>query len=108
MCYRWSVCEVKDLDSGAHIRTAPLPWRKNFVWCHLIFSEQLRQFIFPYKMRVDRASSVGIATRYGLGGPGIEFLWGRVILHLSTQALEPTQTPIQWIPDLSSRDKSWR
>ena len=26
---------------------------------------------------VGRDSSVGIATRYGLDGPGIEFRWGR-------------------------------
>ena len=27
-------------------------------------------------IEVDRESSVGIATRYGLGGPGIECRWG--------------------------------
>ena len=27
--------------------------------------------------KVDRVSSVGIATRYGLDGPGIESLWGQ-------------------------------
>jgi hypothetical protein len=34
-------------------------------------------------------SSVGIATDYGLDGPGIESRWG------------PTQPPVQWIPGLS-------
>ena len=28
-------------------------------------------------MNVDRDSLVGIATRYGLDGPGVEFRWGR-------------------------------
>ena len=28
-------------------------------------------------------SSVGIATGYGLDGPGIEFRWGRFFPHLS-------------------------
>ena len=32
-------------------------------------------------------SSVGIATRYGLDGPGIESLWGRDFPHPSRPAL---------------------
>jgi len=33
-------------------------------------------------INVDRDSSVGIVTRYGLDGPGIEYRWGRgEILH---------------------------
>jgi len=31
----------------------------------------------------------GIATGYGLDGPGIESRWGRNFLHLSRPALEP-------------------
>ena len=34
-------------------------------------------------------SSVGIATGYGLDGPGIESRWGRDFPHLSRQALGP-------------------
>ena len=47
---------------------------------------------------VGRNSSVGVATRYGLGGPGIESRWGRVFPHLSRLALGPTQAPVQWVP----------
>jgi hypothetical protein len=43
-------------------------------------------------------SSVGIATGYGLDGPGIEFRRGLDFPHLSTPALGPTQTPVQWVP----------
>ena len=35
----------------------------------------------------SRDSSVGIATHYGLDGPGIESRWGRDFLHLSRSAL---------------------
>ena len=47
-----------------------------------------------------RDSSVGIATRYGLDGPGIESRWGRDFPHPFRPALDPTQPPIQWVPGL--------
>jgi len=46
-----------------------------------------------YKM--GRDSSVGIATAYGLDGPGIESRWGRDFPHLSRPALGNTQPPVQ-------------
>jgi hypothetical protein len=42
-------------------------------------------------------SSVGIATRYGLDGLGIESLWGRDFPQTSRPALGPTQPPIEWV-----------
>jgi hypothetical protein len=54
-----------------------------------------------YHNRVGRDSSVGIATDYGLDGPGIESRWRRDFSHTSRPALGPTQRPVQWAPGLS-------
>jgi hypothetical protein len=52
-------------------------------------------------MKGGTGSSVGIATGYGLDGPGIESRWGRDIPHLSRPALWPIQSPAQLVPGLS-------
>ena len=48
-----------------------------------------------------RDSSVCIAARYGLDGPGIESRWGRDFPHPSIPALGLTQPPVQWVSGLS-------
>ena len=48
----------------------------------------------------DRDSPVGIATRNGLDGPGIESRWGRDFPHPSRPGLGPTQPPVQRVPRL--------
>ena len=57
--------------------------------------------------REDRDSSVGIATRYRLEGPGVEFRCGRDFSHRSPV----TQPTVYWVPDLFPGGKeagAWR
>ena len=46
--------------------------------------------IHTHTQTVGRDSSVGIASRYGLDGPGTESRWGRDFQHPSRPALVPT------------------
>jgi len=50
---------------------------------------------------VGRDTIVGIATRYGLDGPGFESRWEQEFPHLTRPTLGPTQRPIQWVLGLS-------
>ena len=53
--------------------------------------EILNGFLGP---SVSRGSVIGIATCYGLDGPGIETWWGQDSPHPSKPALGPMQPPI--------------
>jgi hypothetical protein len=50
---------------------------------------------------MGRGSSVGMAARYGLDGPGIESQWGRDFPHPSKPALGPIQPPVHGVPSVS-------
>ena len=52
------------------------------------------------EVRCGLGSVVGIATGYGLDGPGIESRWGRDFPHLSRPALGSKQPPVQLVPGL--------
>jgi hypothetical protein len=85
-----------------------IPWIKDYQCClEDLFAIQLGTVFWnlpdflTLQGNPSRDSSVGIATRYGLDGPGIESPWGRNCPHPSIPALGPTQPPIQWVPGLS-------
>jgi len=66
---------------------------KSSRWKSLIL---FRKFLKSILRRIGPGSVVGIATGYGLDGPGIESRWRRDFPHLSRPALRPTQPPVQW------------
>jgi hypothetical protein len=62
-------------------------------------------------LEVGRDNVVGVASRHGLEGPGIESQWGREFPHPSRPTLGRNQPPVQWIPGLFPGGKAaeaWR
>jgi len=53
-----------------------------------------------------RDSAVGIATRYGLDGPGIVSRRGEIFPNASRPSLGPSQHPVLWVPGLFPRGKA--
>jgi hypothetical protein len=64
--------------------------------------EKLNMYLI-YICHYGRDSSVGIVTRYGLDGPGIESRCEQDFQHPSRPALGSAQPSIQWVPRLSRR-----
>ena len=60
----------------------------------------LLNYLFTYLLYSGPGNSVGIATDYGLDGPGSN-PGGDEIFRPSRPGLRPTQHPVQWVPVLS-------
>jgi hypothetical protein len=52
-----------------------------------------------------RNSSVGIATRYGLDGPGFKYRWGRGFLYRPSRSPRSKTPPLRWVSGISFRGK---
>ena len=61
----------------------------------------IKSICLNYIYICEPGSLVGIASGYGLDGPGIESRCGRDFPHLSKPALGTTQPPVQWVPGFS-------
>ena len=77
-----AVMEIKLCQMSQHSVPCRDSWRKSS--CAGV------NYLYSCDNFVVRDSVVGIATRYGLDGPGIEYRWRRDFPHPSRPALEPT------------------
>ena len=78
-------------------RTAMFKERKSH---HVMVSKQQPKYYDESIWYCRPGRTVGIATGYGLDGPGIESCWGRYFAHLSRPFVGPTQPPVQWVPGI--------
>jgi hypothetical protein len=80
-----------------HVYSAPFGIRNGTAWL-----SNFPRFESCCKMKGKHfvCKGAGIATCYGLDGPGMEARWGRDFPHPSGRTLGPTQSPIPWVPRL--------
>ena len=67
---KWPECEA-DCSGVFHL----VPGTN---WGHFFEVEKENSSLAAFKSQIGPVSSVGIATAYGLDGPGIESRWGEI------------------------------
>ena len=101
---RFSSCRIENTVAG-HCK-----WRTLWHTAQDVPRRSLLLIVISFH-GMGRDSSVGIATRYGLDGPGNESRWVWDFPHLSSPLLVPIQPPIIWVPGLLPGGKAagaWR
>jgi hypothetical protein len=92
--FKFSACMEEERSKSAQFKVSAVARKDNVGFPDVLFMTTYTSLCGP-------GSVVGIATGYGLDGPGIESRWGTRFSALSRPALEPTQPPVQWIKGLS-------
>jgi len=88
-----SPCQLRPVHKNPRLMLFPLIHGPSYTPIQITF-------VAATSFKIGPGSSVGIANRYGLDGPGIEFRWGRDLTHKARPALRPMYPPIQWVPGL--------
>jgi hypothetical protein len=88
----WTLCSIFKNEWG---------YTSTLLYAIMGSIRKLYLYVGMFLLFVGRDSSVGIATRYGLDGRGIESRWGRDFPHLSRTSLEPTHPPLEWVSGIS-------
>ena len=92
--YNFLLYKIKYSNSTIRITWHEMTWH-DMTWHDMTWHNITWQYDITYH------SADGIASRYGLEGPGLAFRWKRDFLHTSREALDPTQLSVQLITGLS-------